>query len=114
MGADPLKPAPNGKNPGRSVFPALDQRPGADPSWAETMDSLRAPRPRDQRFREWRRTSPIGPAVFEDPGVVTEEVVHRHLEQCVVPRLLSRFAAQGIVYRDLSRACLAHTADAVH
>lgn len=73
------------------MFPALDQRPGADPSWAETMDSLRAPPPRDQKFWEWRRTSPILPVVFEDPGVVTEEVVQMHLEQRVVQRLLSRF-----------------------
>jgi SNF2 family DNA or RNA helicase len=113
MGADPLKPAPNGKSPGRSVFPALDQRPGADPSWAETMDSLRAPRPRDQKFWEWRRTSPIRPVVFEDPGVVTEEVVQMHLEQRVVQRLLSRFTAQGFVHHDLSRACMAQTTDAV-
>src|ERR1019366_217649 len=89
MGADPLKPAPNGKPPARSVFPALDQRSGADPSWAETMDSLRVPRPRDQKFWEWRRTSPIRPVVFEDPGIVTEEVVQMHLEQRVVQRLLS-------------------------
>jgi superfamily II DNA or RNA helicase len=113
MGADPLKPAPNGKGPARSVFPALDQRAGADPSWAETMDSLRAPRPRDQKFWEWRRTSPIRPVVFEDPGVVTEEVVQMHLEQRVVQRLLSRFMAQGFVHYDLSRACMAQTTDAV-
>ena len=113
MGADPLKPAPNGKPPARSVFPALDQRAGADPSWAETMDSLRVPRPRDQKFWEWRRTSPIRPVVFEDPGIVTEEVVQMHLEQRVVQRLLSRFMAQGFVHHDLSRACMAQTTDAV-
>ncbi|HWR35065.1 MAG TPA: helicase-related protein [Clostridia bacterium] len=113
MGAEPLKPAPNGKGPARSSFPALDQRPGADPSWAETMDSLRAPRARDQKFWEWRRTSPIRPIVFEDPGVVTEEVVQMHLEQRVVQRLLSRFMAQGFVHHDLSRACMAQTTDAV-
>jgi superfamily II DNA or RNA helicase len=113
MGADPLKPAPNGAKQDRYLVPALDQRPGADPSWAETMDSLRAPRPRDQKFWEWRRTSPIRPVVFEDPGVVTEEVVQMHLEQRVVQRLLSRFIAQGFVHHDLSRACMAQTTDAV-
>jgi len=51
--------------------------------------------------------------VFEDPGVVTEEVVQLHLEQRVVQRLLARFSAQGFVYHDLSRACLAQTSDAV-
>jgi hypothetical protein len=77
LGAEPLTSSANGvlKNSDCSVFPALDQRPGADPTWAETMDSLRAPRTRDQKFWDWRRTSPIRPVVFEDPGVVTEEVV---------------------------------------
>jgi len=30
--------------PKKFVFPALDQRHGADPSWAATLDTLRAPR----------------------------------------------------------------------
>jgi len=47
------------------------------------MDSLRAPREKDQKFWDWRRESPIRPVVFEDPGVVTEEVVQLHLEQRV-------------------------------
>jgi hypothetical protein len=51
--------------------------------------------------------------VFEDPGVVTEDVVQLHLEQRVVQRLLSRFTAQGFVHHDLSRACLAQTSDAI-
>jgi hypothetical protein len=115
LGAEPLKNAPQDGKPGpaRSVFPALDQRPGADPSWAETMDSLRAPRTRDQKFWDWRRSSPIRPVVFEDPGVVTEEVVQLHLEQRVVQRLLGRFTAQGFVFHDLSCACLAQTSDAI-
>ena len=113
LGAEPLKPGPDGSSREECVFPAMDQRDGADPTWAETMDSLRTPRKRDQKFWEWRRTSPIRPVVFEDPGVVTDEVVQLHLEQRVVQRLLSRFTAQGFVHHDLSRACLAHTADAV-
>ena len=115
LGAEPLKSSSNGMLKGAdcSVFPALDQRPGADPTWAETMDSLRAPRPRDQKFWEWRRTSPIRPVVFEDPGVVTEEVVQLHLEHRVVQRLLARFTAQGFVHHDLSRACLAQSSDAI-
>ena len=113
LGADPLKTSPNDPDGSQCIFPAMDQRDGADPTWAETMDSLRAPRPRDQKLWEWRRTSPIRPVVFEDPGVVTDEVVQLHLEQRAVQRLLSRFTAQGFVHHDLSRACLAHTADAV-
>jgi superfamily II DNA/RNA helicase len=112
LGADPLKPAPQDGSPGptRSLFPALDQR---DASWAETMDTLRVPRSREQKFWDWRRSSPIRPVVFEDPGVVTEEVAQLHLEQRVVQRLLGRFTAQGFVFHDLSRACLAQTTDSI-
>src|SRR5262249_22713437 len=39
-----------------------------------TMDSLRTPRTREQKFWEWRRMSPIRPVVFHDPGAVTEGV----------------------------------------
>ena len=47
MHADPLKPLPRGDDWDKPIerfeFPALDQRQGADPTWAETMDTLRAP-----------------------------------------------------------------------
>ncbi|MFI5457262.1 MAG: helicase, partial [Isosphaerales bacterium] len=117
MGAQPLDPAPiapdaRSKTP-RFVFPALDQRRGADPTWAETMDSLRVPRRRDQKPWEWRSSSPIRPVVFEDTGTMDEDVVHLHLEHRVVQRLLGRFRAQGFVHHDLSRACLAQTTDAI-
>jgi hypothetical protein len=113
-GASPLRPAEGTDvGPARYVFPALDQREGGDPTWADTMDALRSPRPKDQSLWEWRRSSPPRPVVFQDPGVVTDEVVQLHLEHRVIQRLLSRFAAQGFVHHDLSRACLAHTSDAV-
>jgi len=112
LGAEPLKTGDNGGN-GRYLFPALDQRTGADSTWADTLDTLRAPREREQKFWDWRRSSPIRPVVFEDPGVVTEEVVQLHLEHRVVQRLLGRFTAQGFVHHDLSRACMAQSSDAV-
>ena len=95
------------------VIPALDQRTEADPSWAETMDALRAPRGKDQPIWEWRRQAPLRPVVFEDPGEVTDRVVQLHLEHRLVRRLLSRFTAQGFVFNDLSRACLAQSKDAI-
>lgn len=115
LDAEPLKLQANGEGqgPARYRFPALDQRSSADPSWADTMDSLRAPRPREQRFWDWRRTSPIRPVVFHDPGEVTDEVVQLHLEQRVVQRLFGRFIAQGFVHHDLSRACLAQSSDSI-
>jgi predicted nucleic acid-binding Zn-ribbon protein len=114
MGAEPLQPL-DGHDGGvaRHAFPALDQREGADPTWADTMDALRPPRPRSQKRWEWRRTSPIRPVVFEDRGTMDDGVVHLHLEHRIVQRLLGRFIAQGFVHHDLSRACLAQTSDAV-
>jgi superfamily II DNA or RNA helicase len=97
---------------GRYRLPDLAAKVGADPTWADTLDTLRAPRRREQRFWEWRRESPIRPVVFVDAGTMTDEVVHLHLEHRVVQRLLGRFAAQGFVHHDLSRACLTHTSDA--
>ena len=117
MHADPLKPLDRGQdwdNPiDRFEFPALDQRQGADPTWSETMDTLRPPRKRDQKPWEWRRESPIRPVVFHDTGTMDQDVVHLHLEHRVVRRLLGRFTAQGFVNHDLSRACLAHSKDAI-
>jgi hypothetical protein len=94
-------------------FPAIDQRSGADPTWAETMDTLRVPRKRDQKLWDWRHTSPIRRVVFEDPGIVGDDFVHLHLEQRVVQRLLGRFTAQGFVHHDLSRACFAQATDSI-
>ena len=96
----------------RSSRPSTAAR-GPIPTWADTMDTLRVPRARDQKPWEWRRTSPIRPVVFEDSGTMDDEVVHLHLEQRVVQRLLGRFTAQGFVHHDLSRACLTQTSDAI-
>jgi superfamily II DNA or RNA helicase len=116
LGAEPLK-SEESKSGETSIpmfrFPALDQREAADPTWADTLDTLRPRRNRDQKFWEWRRESPIRPVVFEDTGRLDDEVVHLHLEHRVAQRLLSRFIAQGFVHHDLSRACLAQTTDAI-
>ena len=113
MHADPLKPLAKGTtgtgpSTGSSSRPSTSAQ-GADPTWADTLDTLRAPRKRDQKLWEWRRESPIRPVVFEDTGTMDEDVVHLHLEHRVVQRLLGRFTAQGFVHHDLSRACLAQT-----
>ena len=94
-------------------FPDLASRARADSSWANTLDTLRAPRLPKQKVAEWRKDAPIRPVVFEDAGVLTDESVHLHLEQRVAQRLLSRFRAQGFVMHDLSRACLAQAKDKI-
>ena len=95
------------------TFPAIAQREGADPTWADTVDTLRPRRRPDQKLWQWRRESPIRPVVFEDSGRLDDEVVHLHLEHRVVQRLLGRFSAQGFVHHDLSRACLTQSSDAI-
>jgi hypothetical protein len=113
LGADPLKVSLDAN--GREVWqlPSLDRHAKADQSWTATLDSLRSPRKQDQKVAEWRREAPIRPVVFEDAGVLSEDAVHLHLEQRVAQRLLARFRSQGFIYQDLSRACLAQSADAV-
>ena len=114
LGAEPLKQAPTPANtPTRYAFPNLDTRHGADPSWSATLDTLRAPQNEDQRLYEWRKESPIRPVVFNPPEGIDEATVQLHLQHRVVQRLLGRFLAQGFVHHDLSRACLAHTSDAI-
>ena len=112
LGAEPLKRA-SGRGDEAFDVPALDRRPGADPTWADTLDTLRSPRPRGMKVWEWRRTAPIRPVVFKDPGHIDEDVVHLHLEHRLVRRLLGRFLAQGFVLDDLARACVGQTDDAV-
>src|SRR5262249_52881944 len=116
MGADPLKALASKNGPAgleSFQFPALDRRQGADSSWADTMDTLRETKKKDQSFWEWRREAPIRPVVFQDTGTLDDDLVQLHLEHRVVKRLLGRFMAQGFVRNDLSRACLTQTTDAI-
>ena len=91
----------------------MHQRVGADPTWASTLDSLRAPRKKGQTERDWRAEAPIRPVVFRDPGTLDGEVVHLHLEHRVVRRLLGRFLSQGFLYDELTRACVVKTDDPI-
>lgn len=114
LGAEPLRKAdtPPGE-PERYEFPNLDHRRGADPSWAGTLDTLRALPNDGRRSFDWRKSSPIRPVVFSPPAGLDDDIVQLHLEHRVVQRLLGRFLSQGFVHHDLSRACLAHSEDAI-
>jgi len=113
LGTDPLAETVDEHGRAAWRFPPLDRRAAADPSWAATLDTLRAPRKQNQKLADWRREAPIRPVVFEDAGILTEDTVHLHLEQRVAQRLLARFRAQGFVHHDLSRACLAQSRDSI-
>ena len=113
IGAEPL--AESRDDDGNLVwtFPPLDRRAETDASWAVTLDTLRVPRKTNEKLAEWRREAPIRPIVFQDAGRLSNDTVHLHLEQRVAQRLLARFRSQGFIHHDLSRACLAQTADSV-
>lgn len=114
LGAEPLQQsaAPVGE-PVRYVFPNLQTRQGNDPRWAATLDTLRTPKEREQTLYEWRREAPLRPVVFTPPTGFDGDTVQLHLSHRVAQRLLGRFLAQGFVYNDLSRACLAQSDDAI-
>lgn len=114
LGAEPLASVPSADGePPRYVFPNLDTRHGADPTWSTTLDTLREPPEDGKRDFHWRRESSLRPVVFESPDGIDDDVVQLHLSHRIAQRLLGRFMSQGFVYHDLSRACLAQTADAI-
>ena len=116
LGSEPLTaatPKADSSEVPRWKFPELDRRTGADSTWADTLDTLRAPRRKDQKFWEWRKDAPIRPVVFKNTGTLDDDVVQLHLEHRVVRRLLNRFLTQGFVDDDLSRACVSHAQDAI-
>ena len=113
LGANPLTETTDEDGRRAWAFPPLDQCSQTDPSWATTLDTLRAPRKQNQKLADWRREAPIRPVLFEDAGVLSEDTVHLHLEQRVAQRLLARFRSQGFIHHDLSRSCLAQATDAI-
>ena len=113
LGAPPLQQRQDEHGHTVWAFPPLERRAATDPSWTATLDSLRPPRELNQKLADWRKEAPIRPVVFKDAGALTDDTVHLHLEQRVAQRLLARFRAQGFVYNDLSRACLAQTKDSI-
>lgn len=112
IGAPPLQRDTD--ESGREVWrlPAHSERLASDPTWNAILDSLRAPRPANQSLSDWRREAPIRPIVFADTGVLSDEVVHLHLEHRIAQRLLARFRAQGFT-ENLARACVLRVNDAV-
>jgi len=95
------------------ALPALSDRFKGDASWMHTLDTLRAPRGRNQELNTWRREKPVRPVVFADQGALDSPTVHLHLEHRFVQRLLGRFRSQGFVHNDLHRVCIVPTDDPV-
>ncbi len=74
---DPRRKGPREARPNRApssavLFPALDERGGADPTWAATLDTLRAPRPKGQK--PWMAPDDADPpGRLRDPGTLDDE-----------------------------------------
>ena len=77
--------------------------PELDRSWAETLDTLRPARARDESFMDWRRKPPR-PVTFTPVQHLGSDTEHLHLAHPLVRRVLDRFLAQGFSAHDLSRA----------
>jgi hypothetical protein len=97
-GAGPLQVIEDPEIKTQHVF----QLPELGESWAETLDSLRPTRERDEAPWDWRKRPPQ-PVVFEPLERIGEERVHLHLEHPFIQRILSRFRSQGYSAQDLSR-----------
>ncbi len=110
LGAKPLQ---TGGDSGVFTLPDVTARFESDPSWAHTLDTLRAPKRKGQPVWEWRNENAIRPVVFADQGTLDAPAVHLHLEHRFVQRLLGRFRSQGFVHNDLARACVGVTEDPV-
>ena len=103
LGADAAQPLD--RNSGRAPrldVPALDQRARRRPDLGRhARHACGRPGSASRSSGTGGGPRPIRPVVFEDPGMMTDEVVHLHLEHRVVQRLLGRFTAQGFVHHDL-------------
>lgn len=104
-GAKPLEPAPDAI-PGAHAF----KLPVLPESWAETLDSLRLPRGRDEYFSDWRAKEPL-PVLFEPPPKMNSAAAQLHLSHPFVKRILSRFLSQGYSAHDLNRVTIVSSPD---
>jgi len=102
-GAKPLSACGQRDGPQAFELPALSD------AWAQTLDTVRPPREREESFWEWRKRKPL-PVVFEPPEHMASGLVHLHLQHPLVQRLLSRFLAQGYSAHDLSRVTVVRNA----
>ncbi|HEY3352938.1 MAG TPA: DISARM system SNF2-like helicase DrmD, partial [Polyangia bacterium] len=106
-GASSLQPAARESKDGTARQAFL--LPELSASWAETLDTLRPPRGRDEPFWDWRKRPPQ-PVVFFPPERINSGLVHLHLQHPLVQRVLSRFRAQGYSAHDLGRVTVVKTA----
>jgi superfamily II DNA or RNA helicase len=104
-GAGPLQPGPTlGAALGKTMSGTRESfvLPPLDRSWQPTLDSLRAPRGRDESLWDFRARPPK-PVTFEALEQLGEAAEQLHLAHPFVKRILDRFLAQGYGAHDLTR-----------
>lgn len=106
-GAEPLEHSPDAV-PGADAF----RVPELPDSWAQTLDSLRSPRGREEYFADWRAKEPL-PVLFEPPPKMNSAAAQLHLSHPFVKRILSRFLAQGYSAHDLNRVTIVRSRDSL-
>ncbi len=105
-GAPPLHRAAAEDGPARFAFDPAEISAVRDEGLGRILAALRHPTDR-------LGTGPLRPVSFDPPADTDAETVQLHLEHPLVARLIDRFANQGLVHHELSRACLAVAPDAV-
>jgi hypothetical protein len=83
--------------------PAFDKLAGADATWRDILDVLRAPRTRKMPEWEWRTKSPPRPVSFEPSTTLASETVQLHLQHKLTQRALAQFRSQAFGEDKLAR-----------
>ncbi len=92
-----------GAGEGTYDVPAFDKIAGADATWRDILDVLRAPRTRKMPEWEWRNQSPPRPVSFEPSSSLASETVQLHLQHKLTQRALSQFRSQAFGEDKLAR-----------
>jgi hypothetical protein len=101
-GVPGLAPRP-GAAEGVYDVPAFDKIAGADATWRDILDVLRAPRTRKMPEWEWRNQCPPRPVSFEPSNTLASETVQLHLQHKLTQRALAQFRSQAFGEDKLAR-----------
>ena len=86
--------------------PRVDEMAGADGTWREIVDTLRAPRTKKMPMWKWREENPPRPVSFEPATTLSSETVQLHLNHKLAQRALARFRSQAFGEDRLSRVAV--------
>lgn len=93
-------------HPGTYEVPPFDKLAGADATWRDILDVLRAPRTRKMPEWEWRAKCPPRPVSFEPSTTLASETVQLHLQHKLTQRALLQFRSQAFGEDKLARVAV--------